>query len=135
MSSSTRRSQSTSPVKNHRSVGRDYESLAASFYQCQGFTILERSWQAGHKEIDLIARTEALLVFVEVKAARSGAFGHPAEWVSAAKRRNLITAAQQYLADYSIRGCDIRFDVVCFVNGALEHFPGAFSADEDSDKE
>lgn len=109
--------------------GRSYESRAAQFYQEQGYEILARNWQAGHKEIDLIARRGDLIVFIEVKSARGQQFGHPAEWVTTAKRRNLIAAANQYLIAKNITNCDLRFDIVAFVSGALEQFPNAFDAE------
>jgi len=47
------------------------------------------------------------------------------------KVANLTEAAQRYLADNDIRGCDVRFDVVTFTDGRLEHYPNAFEAPAD----
>lgn len=109
--------------------GRSFEARAAQFYREQGYEILERNWQGGHKEIDLIARRGDLIAFIEVKSARGDQFGHPAEWVTKTKQRNLIAAAHQYLMEKKITTCDLRFDIVAFVNGALEQFPNAFDAE------
>ena len=46
------------------------------------------------------------------------------------KINNLIKAAQQYLIENKIEGCDLRFDVVTFVAGELEHYPAAFEIEE-----
>jgi len=107
---------------------RSYERLAASFFEQNGFEILQRNWQTGHREIDLIVRKGTLIIFVEVKSASSRKFGHPAERVDDKKIINLTKAAQQYLIDNKIEKYDLRFDVVTFVNGKLEHFPDAFPA-------
>ncbi|MBK7142104.1 MAG: YraN family protein [bacterium] len=115
---------------NRRAVGRRYEDAAAQFLIQRGFEILDKNYQAGHKEIDLVVSKPGVIVFVEVKAARSNAFGHPAEWVSARKIRLLTQAAQVYLDEMKIVGRDIRFDVICFVKGELEYFPGAFEGVE-----
>ncbi len=112
------------------SIGRRYEQLAARFFVANGFEILERNWRAGRKEVDLIVKKDRVVVFVEVKAARSGKFGHPAEKVNQKKQENLILVARQYLMEKSISGVDLRFDVVTFVDGELEHYPGAFEAIE-----
>jgi putative endonuclease len=109
--------------------GRNFESRTAQFYLDLGFEILDRNWQAGHKEIDLIARHGDLIAFIEVKSARGDRFGHPAEWVTRTKQRNLIAAAHQYLIEKNITGCDLRFDIVAFVDGALEQFPNAFDVE------
>ena len=119
-----------SPDQTPRKRYQKYESLAADFFESLGFSVLERNWRTGHKEVDLIVRRENLLVFVEVKSARDAAYGHPAEKVDARKISHLSHAARQYLIDHDIHDCDLRFDVVTFVNDEMEHFPGAFEATE-----
>jgi len=109
--------------------GREYEKLAATFFEQQGYQVLERNWQAGHKEIDLIIRNENQIIFVEVKSSRTPNFGHPAERVDQRKISNLVSAARQYLLAKNISGTDLRFDVVTFSEGRLEHFPNAFPAE------
>ncbi|MBN2227541.1 MAG: YraN family protein [candidate division Zixibacteria bacterium] len=113
-----------------RARGREYEKLAEKFLIEQGYTILERSWQTGHKEIDLIAKYDTTVVFVEVKSARSQKFGHPAEWIDRRKQQNIITAAEQYIAEHNLTDCDFRIDVITFYQGKLEHFPDAFRREE-----
>jgi putative endonuclease len=113
-------------LSGNQSKGHRHETLAATYLEQHGFTILERNWRTGHKEIDLIARTETVLVFVEVKAAGGGSFGHPAERVDSKKRANLLVAARQYVVQKEVTGLDLRFDVITFQGGRLEHFPDAF---------
>ncbi|MCM2272359.1 MAG: YraN family protein [candidate division Zixibacteria bacterium] len=122
------RSSSDKQARNRRAIGSRYEQKAAEFLIQHGYSIIERNWQAGHKEIDLIARKPGQIVFVEVKGSRSNAFGHPAEWVGPRKQQKLIEAAQIYLERNRITGQDVRFDVICFMNGVLEYFPSAFDA-------
>lgn len=109
--------------------GKRYELLAAEFFEANGFDILDRNWRAGRKEIDLIARRENLIVFIEVKSSGTEKFGHPAERVDSRKVKNLSEAAAQYLEQKQIAGCDLRFDVVTFMGGTLEHFPNAFQVE------
>jgi len=111
-------------------IGRSYEELAAQFYLDRHYFILHRNYHAGHKEIDLIVQKGNLLVFVEVKSAKSKSLGHPAERVTKKKIANLTQAAQQYLVENKIDDADLRFDVITFLGGKIEHFPGAFAADE-----
>lgn len=106
--------------------GQKFERLAAHYFTQHGFEIIERNWRAGHKEIDLITRRGNLVVFVEVKSTYSGQFGHPAERIDDKKIKNLSDAARQYLIAKEISNVDLRFDVITFVNGRLEHFPDAF---------
>jgi putative endonuclease len=115
--------------KSTVSRGRQYEQQAAQFYESKGFEIVEHNWQAGHKEIDLIVRKDDLLVFVEVKYSSSQRFGHPAERVDKRKIGHLTDAANRYIVEHDIADCDLRFDVVTFTAGRLEHFPDAFQAE------
>jgi len=112
------------------SIGRSYEKLAALFFEQNGFEVLRRNWRAGRKEIDLIVQKENLLVFVEVKSSASKKYGHPSERIDERKKINLTEAARQFVIAEDIKDLDLRFDVVTFVNGQLEHYPGAFDATE-----
>ncbi|MCH7992121.1 MAG: YraN family protein, partial [Gemmatimonadetes bacterium] len=47
------------------------ERLAGARLERRGWTILERNYRLGRREVDLIARKEGILAFVEVKT-RSG---------------------------------------------------------------
>ena len=60
----------------------------------------------------VVARQGEVLVFVEVKARSSEAFGSPLEAVGATKRRRLERAAQVYLAQKKLHGVPVRFDLV-----------------------
>jgi putative endonuclease len=96
--------------------GAAAEELAAVFLEGQGLRIVERNYRCRFGEIDLVARSGAVLVFVEVRARTSEAFGGAAGSITAAKRRRLVAAARHYLAARRReRAC--RFDVV-LVRGA-----------------
>ena len=123
-------SNSEQPKGSARQVrGKQFEDRAALFFEDHGYTVLDRNWRAGHKEIDLIVRKADTVVFVEVKASLSDRFGHPVERVDKTKIRHLTNAAQQYVLEKKISGCDLRFDVVTFSGGQLEHYPNAFGAE------
>lgn len=117
-------------LQHRRAIGRTFEKMAAAFYEENGYTILDRNWQAGRKEIDLIVAKENLVVFVEVKSSSTKKYGHPAERVDKKKIANLTDAARQYIIEKGIKSVDLRFDLVTFIDGQLEHFPGAFEANE-----
>lgn len=90
--------------------GERAEALAEAFLKRQGLRILARNYRCRFGEIDLVAETGATLVFVEVRARRSEAFGGAAASITAAKRRRLVAAARHYLAAAGERSA--RFDVV-----------------------
>jgi putative endonuclease len=104
------------------------ERHAARWYQAQGFEVLARNWRApAHGgELDLVVARGDTLVFCEVKARSSGAFGLPAEAVTAAKQARLRRLGAAWLAADGRRWRVVRFDVACVQGAAIEVLEGAF---------
>lgn len=92
-------------------AGRWGEELAAQHYRERGYSILTRNYRVRSGEIDLIAQKQDTLVFVEVKTREENALGRPAEWVTAAKRQKILSAAMSYLQQRGTDEFHIRFDV------------------------
>src|SRR5260221_11990287 len=91
--------------------GAQAEALAAAFLSARGLTIGERNYRCRFGEIDLIARDDKTLVFVEVRLRGNTRFGGAAASVTATKQQKLIAAARHYLA--TLPGTpDCRFDVL-----------------------
>ena len=116
--------------KSNRERGRQYEELAGKYFIEQNYEILKKNWQAGRKEIDIIVKKENLIVFVEVKSSSSKKFGHPSERVDKKKVQNLSDAAKQFILTHNLHDIDLRFDLITFVDGKLEHYENAFDISE-----
>lgn len=112
------------------SLGKQGEALAAGYLADRGFTILARNHRTPIGELDLIARDRRYLLFVEVKTRKGTAFGLPAEAVGARKQRQILRAAQWYLASGKHPELQPRFDVIAVIvdSGvpAITHIPNAF---------
>lgn len=78
--------------------GARAEELAARHLEQRGLVIVARNVRNRFGEIDIVARDGAVLVFVEVRLRRSGAYGGAAGSITAAKRARLVKAAEGYLA-------------------------------------
>jgi putative endonuclease len=109
--------------------GQDAEARAARYLEGRGLVIVERNYRCRHGEIDLIARDGATLVFVEVRARKSSAFGGAAASITAAKRAKLTRTALHYLASMA-RTPRCRFDALLLSGEAhtVEWIQGAFDA-------
>jgi len=87
-------------------------------------------------ELDLVAEDGGVLVFVEVKARRTGEFGGAIEAVHHHKRKKLIQLASLFLARHHLGGRPCRFDIV-LLQGAeartaqIEHIQNAFEVPGD----
>ena len=115
---------------NANAFGNFAEDTAAQSYIKQGYVILERKWRMGKIEIDLIARKEDVVVFIEVKARKSGE-REALQAVDKDKRKRMIRAADSYLQ--RIEGnVSYRFDIVTCVGDQnsykLEIYKDAFLA-------
>lgn len=109
-------------------IGKRGEDLAAAFLESKGYQVLVRNYRHGHSEIDLVIKKDQLLVFVEVKARRSKAYGEPESFVSKAKAARVIAAAEQFVFENNWQH-NIRFDIVAISLGKenrIEHFEDAF---------
>lgn len=69
------------------------------------------NWRYKNLEVDIIAKTESSIVFIEVKTRSSNEFGEPETFVSLKKQKLIIKAANQYIIENNITA-DARFDIV-----------------------
>lgn len=114
-----------------RLLGDEGEGQAEAYLRRQGFRILGRNVRSALGELDLIADDGGVLVFVEVKRRRSGAYGGAIEAVDARKRAKLIQLAAHYLAQHRLHDHACRFDVVLIQDdagtaAAVQHIANAF---------
>ena len=107
-------------------LGRDGEEAVADWYVAHGYTVLARNWRRREGEIDLIVGRSGRVVFCEVKARRSVAFGQPAEAVTRQKQLRIRRVAAQWLETASPRPRAVRFDVASVLGGEVEVIEGAF---------
>ena len=105
-------------VKNIFSIGSRGEDIAERFLKKKGYRILARNYKnsTGYclGEIDIVAREEDTLVFVEVKTYKKTLRAHarPEEQITRAKLHKLNRVAQIYLAESNRKDAPYRFDAV-----------------------
>jgi putative endonuclease len=100
-------------------LGRWGEDIAVNYLETHGYQIQNRNVQAAHGEIDIVAKKDQLLVFVEVKTRSSHSFAYPETSVTARKQAHMLSAAEEYFALYPDCGETWQFDVI-----AIERKPG-----------
>lgn len=74
------------------------ERAAAEYLRSRGYEICALNWRDGRYELDIVARKEWVLHFVEVKTRRRGSLTAPEEAITPQKFRALRRAAGSYLA-------------------------------------
>ena len=108
-----------------KALGHAGEDAAADYLRSLGYAILQRNFRGPGGEIDIIARDGAVIVFVEVKARRSRAFGSALAAVDARKRRRIRALAEDYLQFFAPT-MKARFDVLAIDGPTLRLHRGAF---------
>ena len=78
-------------------LGKQGEEIAEKYLLQHGYEILHRNWRHSHYEIDIIAKKNEVVHFVEVKLRSSKIFGFPEESVNRKKFRFLLQAADEFL--------------------------------------
>jgi putative endonuclease len=115
--------------------GQAGEAWAEQFLRAKGYRILERNLRTSLGELDLVAEDSGVLVFVEVKARATDAFGGALLAVDRRKQAKLVKLAAQYMAQRHLSDKPCRFDVV-LVQGQpssheqIEHLQNAFEVTE-----
>lgn len=112
------------------------ERVAEVWLTARGWTVLDRRFRAGHRDLDLVvARWDVepdgrLVAFVEVRTRYSTVRGTPAETVTWRKQRELARAARAWVASNRRSNDVYRFDVVGVLVRAgrarIQYVPDAF---------
>jgi putative endonuclease len=119
------------PLATHtRAKGSSAEQVAADYLLAKGYQILERNFSCRVGELDIIARHEGDVVFVEVRSASSRNTVDPVYSVNYRKQSKISRAAEWYLSTHFAEVPAARFDVVVVRMSAapqVEIFRDAFS--------
>lgn len=96
-----------------KALGRLGESIAEEYLRKNGYIILENNFKV-HKlgEIDIIAKHNECICFIEVKTRTGIDFGIPSEAVGRQKQAKIRRLAQIYIMKNGLFDHDARFDVI-----------------------
>ena len=96
-----------------RIIGDKGEDEAVKYLIQKGYEIVKRNYGCKFGEIDIVARQNETIVFVEVKTRRNGFFGEPQEFVDYKKLERINMAMDCFLSSYHISDdYNLRIDVV-----------------------
>ncbi|MDR1256092.1 MAG: YraN family protein [Puniceicoccales bacterium] len=98
--------------KKSRNIGIEGEILACRFIKKQGYSIIARNWRFGRGEIDIVARDNNVLVFIEVRLRSKGASVRGYESILKRKKIVLRQTCFAYLKRCVKEVPTYRFDVI-----------------------
>ena len=96
----------------HLRLGRYGERVACRLLRELGLEILLCNYSCKYGEIDIVARDNDQLCFVEVKTRRRLFYGKPADAVGHFKRLKIIKTAKQYLRQLGNPKILYRYDII-----------------------
>jgi putative endonuclease len=117
--------------KDKKQLGDLGEELAVKYLAKKGYLILERNYRYERGEIDIIAKDEDILVFIEVKTRENLEYGYPEESVTKGKQKQIRKVAEAYLWEKDIKGQECRLDVISILfegkgKPIINHIENAF---------
>lgn len=103
-------------MSNTRTVGKAGETAAARYLRRHLYRIVARNYKSHPYELDIVAETPRMRIFVEVKTRcatpdKNDRFGPPSAAVDHHKRMFITRAARVYQATHPTRK-RVRFDVI-----------------------
>lgn len=96
----------------HLQIGHQGEAIALKQLKKTGYKIVEKNYRSKLGEIDIIAKDQDTLSFIEVKTRQSTRYGHPKGAITPKKQRKLSMVALGYLKETNQSYHKARFDVV-----------------------
>lgn len=95
---------------NSREIGNIGEQAVVDFLKSHGYEILKRNYTVRGGEIDIIAKKNEIIAFVEVKTRGKNPLVAGEKAITESKRRYIIRTAEHYLNTLE-KSYDCRFDV------------------------
>ena len=81
----------------NKHIGLIGEELAVNYIKNKDYNILERNYRTKLGELDIIAKRQNTIIFVEVKTRTSNIYGTPSESVNYKKQQTIRKLSQQYI--------------------------------------
>lgn len=113
------------PVKiTNKTIGNFGEDKAAQFLVEKGFEIITRNYRSGKiGEIDIIAKQNNLILFVEVKLRKTDRFGGAIYSITSKKKLTIKKTASHFLLKnplYNNKNYTFRFDFISIDGNNIE---------------
>lgn len=117
-------------MSTKKETGSFGEKKAVDYLLSNDYQILATNWRYLKAEIDIIAKKDDWIVFVEVKTRSTIDFGSPEEFVSTKQQKMIINAAHDFIVRND-RDEEARFDIIAVVVNndsvkSIEHIEEAF---------
>lgn len=111
-------------------LGQTGEEIAGLYLMQNGFQILDHNWNL-HKgcEVDIVARKDNKLHFIEVKTRSSDRYGTPEQAITPQKMRHILKAIHEYRYRKALTHVEYQIDSIAIVYRSEHDYDLAFFPD------
>lgn len=117
--------------KTLKKMGYEGEKIAQQYLEKKGYEILENNFCIRGGEIDIVAKKDEEIIFIEVKMRTNKNFGEIVEQISKNKQDKLIRSAEFFLNEYDYLEYPWRIDVITILKNndelQIEHLENAIT--------
>ena len=97
----------------NKAIGKYGEQIAKNFLIKKGFKILELNYRYSRlAEIDIIAKKNNTIHFIEVKTRTQNFFGEPLEAINQSKLKSIYKCALYYMQNVSMKNEKYQIDAI-----------------------
>lgn len=109
-------------------IGHEGEDKAVEYLLDMGYEIIDRNYKIYFGEVDIIAKINEILCFIEVKRRADTDYGYAFEAVTKEKQRKIKLCAEYFVMVNKLANLQPRFDVIEIYNKGQEinHYEDAF---------
>lgn len=108
-------------------IGNEGEDIAVNYLLDLGYEILDRNYKIYFGEVDIIAKIDEILCFVEVKRRSDTDYGYAYEAVTKGKQNKIKKCAEYYIMVNKLEDLQPRFDVIeIYDSDEINHYEDAF---------
>ena len=118
--------------KKRLEIGKQGEQIAQKYLRRKRYKLLETNFRCAVGEIDIIAKDQHVVVFVEVRTRTSDTFMPPYNTVRYSKKKQVKRVARFYISKHNLVNTQFRFDVIGITldpqtdDYDIAHIPNAF---------
>ena len=96
-----------------KNIGTLGENFVADYLSAKGYSILKVDYRLKFGQVDIIARDDKYLCFIEVKFRNDPKYGEPQEAVNRSKQKHICNVSKFYLySKYKSFDVPVRYDVI-----------------------
>ena len=117
-------------MQHTKKLGNEGENIITTWLKQKKFTIISKNYRTRWGEVDIIAKKDDIISFVEVKTRLTRYFPI-ASVVTKSKQKKLIRTAKTFIAKNNIIDKTFRFDIAVVVRQRnsfeIQYLPNAFT--------